>query len=421
MKTILFFGSTYGNNEAIRYAKSLGVRTIVTDYLAPEQSKDKLVADEYWMISTGDLDALEVKCRQENVNAIANFVSDFNIKNAAILSARLNLPFFTSEEVFRYSIDKRAFKDFCRQHGVPTPKDYFVDSNSANQDLSKVQYPVVVKPTDMAGNVGLSYCENQNELRQGIKLALDKSPSKNIIVEQQLTGDEWYSIYAMSQGEIRHIALNAMYSEPGYPSCCYSITTTVSSWIRRWVSEVNPLVENMLNDMNCQEGACFVQGMTDGEEIYVIEMGYRLDGDTMFIPYKQLINFDLIHYITDYLLQGKSDPKALPSSQTEPFEKCACSYMLWTHSSGTLKNIYGLEDIAKMKNTSILRKAYPGDHVDQFRPVGNIMFVSDTCKEMCQTIDYINKTIKVLDQADNDILIRYTDFGTLLKNDERQY
>ena len=421
MKKILFFGSTYGNREAIRYAKSLGVYTIVTDYLPVEKSKDKLIADEYWMISTGDLNALEIKCRDENINALANFVSDFNIKNAAILSTRLNLPFFTTENIFRYSIDKHAFKDFCRQHNVPTPKDYYLDPTNPNQDFSDVVFPVVVKPVDMAGNVGLSYCNDLNDLKYGIDYALEKSPSKRIIIEKQLNGDEWYSIYAMSHGEVRHIALNAMYSEPGYPSCCYSITTTVSSWIDRWIKEVNPLVEKMLKDMNCQEGACFVQGMTDEDDIYVVEMGYRLDGDTMFIPYKQLLNFDLIHFITDYLINGESDPKALPLSQTKPFNKCACSYMLWTHSAGVIEDIYGLDEIAKIDGVNILRKAYSGSYVDQFRPVGNILFVSNSCEEMCEMIDRINKTIKVLDQEGNDLLIRFTDFNTLLQNSERQH
>ena len=63
MKKLLMLGTSYGSLEMLRYAKSKGIYTIVTDYQEPAHSVGKLVSDEYWMINTGDLDALEKKCR----------------------------------------------------------------------------------------------------------------------------------------------------------------------------------------------------------------------------------------------------------------------------------------------------------------------------------------------------------------------
>ena len=50
MKKLLMLGTSKASCEMIEYAKSQGIYTIVTDYLAPEKSKAKLIADEYWMI-----------------------------------------------------------------------------------------------------------------------------------------------------------------------------------------------------------------------------------------------------------------------------------------------------------------------------------------------------------------------------------
>ena len=421
MKKLLVLGSTYGNREAILYAKSQGVYTIVTDYLAPEQSPDKVIADEYWNISTADIPALVEKCKKDHVDAVINIISDFNINKAAILSKELKIPFYTDEKTFKYSLDKRAFKDFCIQNDVPVPKDFYLNSSSFDRDLNNIEYPVVVKPIDMAGNIGLSYCHTPQELASGYEYALEKSRSGHAVIEQMLSGDEWYSIYAFSNGEVRHIALNAMYSQPGFPACCYSITTTVSSWINRWLNEVNPKVERMLKKMGCKEGACFVQGMSNNNKIYVLEMGYRLDGDTMFIPYKELLNTDLVKYVTDYSLKGKSNINDLPDAQTGPFDRCACSYMLWTKKSGTISTIEGLESLSKMHGINILQKAFPGSTIEQYKPIGNVLFVTDTCKEMCEMIDLVNRNVKVLDTDGNDMLIRFTDFERLIRNDERQY
>ena len=61
MKKLLMLGTSLASIEMIEYAKSIGVYTIVTDYLEPEKSVAKLVADEYWMINTSELDILEKK------------------------------------------------------------------------------------------------------------------------------------------------------------------------------------------------------------------------------------------------------------------------------------------------------------------------------------------------------------------------
>ena len=47
MRKLLMLGTSYASCEMVKYAKSLGVHTIVTDYLAPEQSVAKLVADKH--------------------------------------------------------------------------------------------------------------------------------------------------------------------------------------------------------------------------------------------------------------------------------------------------------------------------------------------------------------------------------------
>lgn len=61
MKKLLVLGSSKGCREMIAYAKSQGVWTIVTDIDEPSKSWAKLLADEYWMISADDFDALEKK------------------------------------------------------------------------------------------------------------------------------------------------------------------------------------------------------------------------------------------------------------------------------------------------------------------------------------------------------------------------
>ena len=57
-KKLLILAGVDVHVKLVRAAKALGVYTIVTDYLLPEESPAKLVADEYWMLNITDIDSI---------------------------------------------------------------------------------------------------------------------------------------------------------------------------------------------------------------------------------------------------------------------------------------------------------------------------------------------------------------------------
>ena len=150
MKKLLMLGTSYGTCEMLRYAKSIGVHTIVTDYNEPEHSLGKQISDEYWMINTGDLDTLEAKCREEGVNAVVCGISEFNLEMCMELCRRLGLPCYCTPEAWHFSRDKDDFKRLARSLGAPLPDDYYLSDPPTREELDAVKYPVVVKPVDLS-------------------------------------------------------------------------------------------------------------------------------------------------------------------------------------------------------------------------------------------------------------------------------
>lgn len=80
MKKLLFLGTCKGTIEMIKTARRRGIYTIVTDFSSPEKSLGKMFSDEYWMISTSNLNELEQKCREEHINGVVTGVSEFNFQ-----------------------------------------------------------------------------------------------------------------------------------------------------------------------------------------------------------------------------------------------------------------------------------------------------------------------------------------------------
>lgn len=412
-KKLLMLGTSMISCEMISYAKSLGVYTIVTDYLPPEKSIAKKVADEYWMINTSEIDILEKKCREEGVTGVICGISEFNLEMCMELCLRLGFPCYCTPEAWRFSRDKALFKSLCREIGVPVAEDYQVSDKLSEEELSKVKFPVVVKPVDMSGNRGVSYCYDKDDLIRAYKYARSISKNDKIIVERMLQGEEWYSSYAFSNGEATLLALNAMYSQPGEPKNCYTVTTTATNHVEQYIKEINPKIEKLLKAVGCKEGYAWVQAMLDKDgNFYILEMGYRLDGDQMFVTYRDLLDFDIVHELVDMALGNKTSI-FLPPSQKRAFKKCACGLELWTNKEGIIKEIRGLDVMENVPGVFVECLHHIGDKIIKYRPLCNISFTTDTIEEMCDLIDMVNREVAFLNENDEDTVIKYTDFDYL--------
>lgn len=414
MQKLLMLGTSTGSVEIINRAKQRGVYTVTTDFLPKEKSPAKMVSDEFWMINTGDLAALEKKCREEKITAILSGVSEFNLDQAISLSERLGLRFYCTREAWRFSRDKEAFKRVCHKVGAPVATDYFVSENLTEEELSRIRFPVVVKPVDQCGNAGVSYCYNKDDLRVAYCHAREVSNSPKVIVERMLHGEEWYSMYAIANGEPRLTSLNAMYAQPGEPKNCYTITTTVSNHVDQYIKEINPAIERVLRAVGCTDGIAWVQVMHDEDgHFYILEMGYRLDGEMSVIPCRELCGFDAIDWLLDTALGIDHAVEDLPKSQKEAFVKCACAMDLFTNKGGRVVEVSGFDELSGRAGYFINVHRRVGDLVDKFSTVGVITFSSENCEEMCRKIDEVNKMVHLINEHGEDMIIKYTDFDYL--------
>ncbi|MBR1765145.1 MAG: ATP-grasp domain-containing protein [Ruminococcus sp.] len=411
MEKMLMLGTSLASEEMIKYAQSQGVYTIVTDYLPPEKSTAKLISDEYWMINTGELDVLETKCREEGVTAVICGVSEFNLEMSMELCKRLGLQSYCTPEAWHYSRDKADFKKLCHEVDAPVADDYYLSDALTDEELDKVKFPVVVKPVDMSGNRGITYCYNKQELIDAYKYARSLSKNPKIVVERMLKGREWYSYYALAEGTIHQIGLVAMECMPEQLKNLYSLSTTVTDNVERFMAEINPKIEEVLHKVGCREGIAWVQVMLDEDDhFYIIEMGYRPTGDRPEAAFPDLNGFDEIKWLVDYARGIKHKSSDLPPIQWHSYKNCCCGYSLWTHKGGTLKSFNGFEEICNIPGIKFYTQHHVGETFPEHRPLGVVGVYADTIDEFCEKIEKINKTISILDENDEDVIIRYTDF-----------
>ena len=364
MKKLLMLGTSKASCEMIEYAKSQGIYTIVTDYLAPEKSKAKLIADEYWMISTGDFDTLEKKCREEHIDGVCSGISTFCIPATMELCKRLGLQAYCTPESWHYTMNKYDFKALCRSCNVPVATDYFVSNPPTEEELSNIKFP---------------------------------------------------AYYALVKGEASLVSLFSDLAQPGTPNNCYAVNSTACDKLDVYLKEVDPYFRQALKLGGMKDGVCWIELILDEDgHFYVIEMGYRMSGDMMAIPIKDVTGFNSYKWLVDYALGAKYTVNDLPVSQTKLYEDCGCAYILWsTNKQGKIHHIEGLDEILAEEGVHLAPNVYNGDNFVAHQYLLTFTFTGKDVDYVCNQIDKINKTIKVIDEDGEDVAMRFTDFDEL--------
>ena len=415
MQKLLMLGTSKGSCEMIEYAKSQGIYTIVTDYLSPEESVAKKISDEYWMISTGDIDALVEKCKEEKVDGVCSGISTFCIPAAVTLCERLGLQAYCTHDAWHYTMNKGDFKKLCRECNVPVAHDYFVSNPPTESELDAIKFPVVVKAVDQSANRGMSYCYKRDEILPAIKYAHSFSKNSNVIIERLLKGIEYTAYYALADGEASLVSLFSDLAQPNTPNNCYAVNSTACDKLDIYHKEVDPYFRDLLKKGGMTDGVCWIELIFDEDgHFYVIEMGYRMSGDMMAIPIHDVTGFNSYKWLVDIALGVKHTKEDLPLPQTTLYKKCGCAYILWSaDTNGVVKEIKGLDNILSLPGVHLAPNVTVGTKFNAHQYMLTFTFTRDEVEGVIDVIKTINENITVVDTSDNDVLIRFTDFDEL--------
>ncbi len=414
-KKLLILGSDYGTIDIVREAHKMGLYVIVADLM--ETSPTKEAADEAWLVSTTDTNLLEEKCKSNGVNGVITGASDFNIRQSRILCKRLGFPVYCeSDNAWEVSTNKRMFKDLCKAIGAPVAQDYMLTDKLKKEELEKVKYPVVVKPVDKSGNRGMSYCYNEKELIEAYKYARSVSDNSTIIVERELHGPEFAVNYVLADGKIHLLFFSSEHNQPGELDNLYSVIDTTSEHLKQYIEEINDKVIEVFKKAGCREGVAWVETIRDTDgHFYLLEMGYRLGGEVVNVPYEKVCNFNTIRFLIEIALGQKHTESDLPEKLETAKRGVAAAYMLFSKKDNIIKDIKGLDIIEKYPNVSLDIPKRVGGTVRYHATMGVIHIYGKDIEELCDTMRNVNENLSMTDENGEGMFIYFDDFDSLRK------
>lgn len=414
-KKILILGGTAPCVHVTRFAKEMGAYVYVADEKT-EKGPAKQLADEAVVISTNDYDTLLAFIKENNIDGVLTGPGEFNIVNAMTVSKMAGLPFYCNKEQWDICQDKRHFKDFCKQYGLPGVPEYAVEDVLAEKD-----FPVIVKPVDGCSSRGINICHNQEEYAKAKEAALTASKSRKILVEKYVDngGVTIDAKYVVVDGRFHLEAIGDRHVLNG--GLITAISFYPSKYREAFMEQVDPYVEKAFTAIGLKNGAFFFQAIPDGDKIYIYEMGLRVSGGMIYNMTEATSGNNtlkmLIHYGATGMMCEKKDEEMIDAS----FNGKVASTMAFPLRTGKIGSFSGFDEVAKYPGVIDLTRYYnEGDEIlpkyvntlDQL--FARIMVSADSKSELMSKIGRIRRKTSVKN-VDGEEMIIWDTVDQLLK------
>ena len=399
MKKLLFLGGTMQQIPAIKQAKDMGFYVITCDYL--EDNPGHKFADEYYNVSTTDLDGVLELAKKCEIDGIVAYASDPAAPTAAYVAEKLNLPGNPFESV-KILTQKDLFRDFLYKNGFNTPRAKGYSSfEKAYEEIDKFQFPVMVKPVDSSGSKGVVKIFEKTELKDAVDEALMYSRNGRFIIEgfivkkgYQVSGDG-FSV----DGKL----VFTSYGNELYNKSCEGTRDYVALgefWPSLLTEEQKRKVDDELQDLitalDMKTCAYNIEVIIDeNDDVYILELGPRNGGS--YIP--QLIKYATGVDMIDYTLRAAlgEDCSGLKMAETKG---CYSNYMILSEVDGEFQELWFDEEFKKNNLLDVYCTHKKGDKVYAYKntthSLGTIIFKAETVGEMLKIVDNIKDYYKVV-------------------------
>lgn len=414
-KLLILGGKPIGSIEMTREAQRQGYYVVVADYLPKNESPAKQIADEYWDVSTADIDALETLCREQHIDGVLTAVHEFNINRMLDLCERLNLPCYCKRNTWLYCDDKSEFKALCERNGVPVAKKYNVNDLS-DVALEQVSFPVITKPIDGSGSRGFSICHNRVDLRKGYAHALEYSPSKRVLVEDYIPYDAVIIHYTMSKGRCLFSGISDKFScrFPSTGASVMGLQLFPSKGIKQYLLSLDEKVRNMFEKANFTDGPIWIEAFYNGTDKFVFnEMGYRFGGSMTNYPVEYFYGIDQMAQLIDVAMGIPSKLHLVENVSAKNY----CILPIHIHS-GRITTISNLAEVRKRSDVNALVEVHAiGDQIQEWGSAQQVYcylhVLYDDLHSLRLSLNEILSILQVKDEIGQQMLYTLFDIETI--------
>lgn len=420
-KKLLILGGNPETTPLVEIANSMGIKTIVTSGRSTDAAKK--AAWKAYDIDGMDVDGLISLAKQEQVDGVLVGVADILVPSYCKVCNALGLPCYATEKIVEVFSYKDTFKATCEKYGVHGIPEYKLDADLKREDLDKVKYPVMVKPVDNGGGVGMTVAYNEAELREGVQKALDASHSKRFIVERYMQCDDMGMYYTFKDGYCSASCIYDRYTtgeQEGLSRVCLG-GTYPSKHIDEYYEKMHDNALRMFKEIGIQNGVLMLSGFYENGDFYMYDPGFRLQGEAPHLIMKAIHGFDQREMLIRFALTGSEGDIDLEKEDDAHLRGKWAATLWFLLKQGTIKKIEGFENLdADKRVVANIQRLHEGDTVPE-EWIGNekqvltrLYLVCDNKYELGECLKEYQAKVKVFDSNGNNMLLAGFDVSRAL-------
>ena len=208
-KKILIIGAGINQLPVIQTAKELGYYVIAMSCKGNYPGFD--VADEAVYMDVFDLPNIIEFARASQIDGVLSDQSDMIAPIVAQVAETLGLPTWGYENALDFT-DKSRMRALYQRLGLPVPLNRATTIVEEAIDFAQeTDYPIVIKPADSFASRGVFIIYNEQELKELYPQSYDCSRAKKVIVEQYISGPQYFCQGFVDNGELTLYAFSDRY------------------------------------------------------------------------------------------------------------------------------------------------------------------------------------------------------------------
>lgn len=288
MKRLAIIGASYLQEPLVKKAKDMGLYTICFAWADGATCAD--ICDKFYDISIVEKERILEICQEEKIDGIATIASDVAAPTVAYIANRMGLVGNDYEAALRAN-NKYLMRNVFIEAGVPCPL-YKMMTSVQELEWTNWNYPLIVKPSDRSGSLGVTKVHSESELEQAVDKALSVSFKKQAMVEEFIEGRE-ISVEFISYNGTHYplqITDKVTTEAPHFVELEHHQPSSLSP---EMFDKIYSITKNALNALGITNGASHSEyKITKDGRIAVMEIGGRMGGD--------FIGSDLVRLSTGY-------------------------------------------------------------------------------------------------------------------------
>lgn len=420
-KKLLILGGNPETIPLVQIANEMGVKTIVSSGRSTDAAKK--VAWKAYDVDGMDVEGLVDLARKENVDGVLVGVADILVPSYCKVCDILGLPCYATQKIVDVFAFKDYFKETCEKYGVHGIPEYKIDANLKREDLDNIVYPVMIKPVDNGGGVGMTVAHNEQELISGVHKALDASNKKRFIVERYMQCDDLGMYYTFKDGYCSVSCIYDRYTtdeQPGLSRVCLG-GTYPSKYLDDYYEKMHDNAVQMFKDIGINNGVLMLSGFYENGEFYVYDTGFRLQGEAPHLLMKAIHGFDQREMLVRFALTGSEGDIDLEKEDDAKLRGKWASTLWFLLKEGTIDRIEGLEDITHdSRVVANIQRLYQGDNVlgewigTEKQVLTRLYLVCNSKEELSECLKEYQTKVKVFDDKGNNMVLNGFDVDKAL-------